>query len=180
MSILTANKKALLLFLLFMIPSKGFMSQVFYQKKNLQDIIFEADFIITVKKSNPEKIIEKISIHSDEKKYPPYSRTILYYDKMEVLWEKEKTQETKGKIKVLHAKDDFYFSLHKEYYLQGLSVSFRENIYESKLDSKTQKFILFLKKNTQGNWEFVCQGSIESIEKKEEVLKLIHSLKSMK
>ncbi|AOP35256.1 hypothetical protein A0128_16245 [Leptospira tipperaryensis] len=159
------------------------MSQVHYQTISLEELVRSSPYIFLVRAENPSFSVTKIKIHSKLlkelgiqekliKKVPDFERRIGHYRIQEVL----KGSWDQKSISVLPANFINSLELHILYYGTGLSVSPIYLSYNSpqNLNEENQDFIIFLHRSSRpAMFEWTTVGSLESIDRKEEILNLI-------
>ncbi|MGJ4752491.1 hypothetical protein [Leptospira kmetyi] len=161
------------------------MSQIHYEKINLEELIRSSSHIVLVRPSDPAYSIRKIKIDAHllkelgiqtkpKNKIPDFERRIYQYQILEVY----KGNINEKEIKTLPANYRSSLELHALYYGIGLSKSPIYPHYESSLketdEQQNQNFILFLNTtDTPGEYEYSVSGGAESSDKKEEILGLI-------
>ncbi len=165
---------AIIFIILF--PREALVSQIHYRSISLEALVRHSPYIFIVKRSKPETTIKKIPIHQDREKHPDFTHVTYHYEIVETLrGPKELTPG--GKINVLPANSDKEFSLHKEYYLEGLSVSPIYGSYRSAVDpNSAAAFVIFVGLHDEEHFQFTVLGAYEDIGRRKEILDLMKKM----
>ncbi len=156
-------------------PREAFVSQIHYQYVSLKELACMSPCIFVVKRDAPHTTIKKIPIHQDRKKYPDFTHVTLHYEIIETLRGPEELSQGK-KLSVLPAYQDEEFSLHKDYYLDHLSVSPIYRAYRAGVDPNTAaSLIIFARVRGDGRFEYAVCDAYEDAGRKNEIMKLIRS-----
>ncbi|MDV6235382.1 hypothetical protein CH379_007050 [Leptospira ellisii] len=160
------------------------MSQIHYQKIELEELVDRSSFVFVVRPSNPAYTIRKIRIDSAllkerkirlprGKKVPDYEFRVNRYEVVETL-KGEFSGET---IEVLPPDLRHSMESHILYYGIGLSESPIYFSYEpaSPIDWASGNYILFANASAKvpGEYYWTVQGAAESIPMKEKISELI-------
>jgi hypothetical protein len=147
----------------------------------LEDLISRANVIVEVIKKDPFAVQESIKIHSDTKKYPPYSHILHNYRITGILYTKDPSLSIGQELIVKEAYFSSNLKLHKMYYLEGIGKSPIHQRYQTKLDLfdlKNDKLILFLNTTEKKNmFTYAAEFSYEDYSKETEIKNIIAMVK---
>ncbi len=154
------------------------MTQTIEDEISLEELIKRSTYILVVKKSEPESTVEKIRIHEDTAKYPPFEKTVHHFQVIEELFVtpkdidgKYKPGELAGKnIDVMPSKIQDKLDLHKHFYLDGWRKSPIVKTYNSTANFNEKTLVVFLNVRL----EFAVENAYESLSKKKEILKIVN------
>lgn len=155
------------------------MSREHEDRITLEEMIRQSTDIFIVEQGKPFPLIKDIKIHANTKKYPPFKDMTYHYRVIEVLSGKK---ELRGRrIKVIPAYRDMAFEAHKEYYLNGLSLSPKYQSYTPEFNLiKEKKVILFLFHLGTDQYKLVVRNAFESVKNQKKVRGLIDKIKKDK
>jgi hypothetical protein len=154
-------------------PREAFVSQIHYHYVSLQDLVRRSPYIFVVKRAQPDSTIIKIPIHQDRDKHPDFTHVTFHYEIIQTL-RGPKELSPGQKIDVLPANSDEEFSLHKEYYLEQLSVSPIYDSYRSGVDpNAAPALIIFVGLHDEKRFQLIATNACEDVGRKEEILKMM-------
>ncbi len=154
------------------------MSQMVLDYISLEQLVKDSSLILVVERCTPETTVLPIKIGEDEEKYPPYHKISYHFSVIEILYAGGRTVVDGNRLEVLEANWHFLLNLHKGYYLDGMRRSPLISSYDSPATTlENARIIVFLRQNAEKELEFTVANSIESILKRDEVLRLIKELK---
>lgn len=152
------------------------MGQVHLRETSLAQIVNWSDYIIVVEKSIPYITEYKVEV-DDSKKHPPFEGYWNKYKIVELLKTPNINETlTDSTVDVYPAYDKMMFSLHRRYFLEGVSKSpiqqqFNRN---SAAIEKNQRFIIFTKKDDEDEkYYFTVKGAVAPLEMKAEIKRTI-------
>ncbi|MBI4056013.1 MAG: hypothetical protein HY399_00490 [Elusimicrobia bacterium] len=162
---------------------EAWMSQVFYQKISLEDVMDWSRVVVIakLKKTETEKIKISSSDLETKKKAPPFLKRIFYFERVEVLY--SRPEVALGKIlAVLSANYEGELESHRRYYLENISESpiyfaYKPSESAERALEKKQPVLLFLRNEGQ-TFQFIVEDSYESLDKKDQILKMIEKKKA--
>ena len=167
---------------------EAYMSGAAWVELTLDKVIGNSDVIAIVKKSQPPFIIEEVPVDKDQKKFPPFKKQVSLFEIVDILYANDNALQGTfsenvslppgSTIKVLQAGYDKKLNLHKRYYLEGAMKTIgidHYKGYDTKLE-KSKERIVFLRYNQNEKMlEFTADGSIEAVNKKDEIIKYLNS-----
>jgi hypothetical protein len=141
------------------------MTQVFYRGISLHQVVLSAERILLVKRVEPYINLEKVPIHEDTEKYPPFTRIRYRFQVTGKLREPSGDSLVGKTVLVLPWTDGMDFGGHKSYYLDGIGESPIIDRYETKANlEKDPEFILFISIIENGEVYFRAYDSMDNIE----------------
>lgn len=151
-------------------------SEVFYRELDLPAVVERANLVVMAERAQPFTTTSEISIvpegrKPDADKYPPYSRVKTRWVVREVL--KSRGPLAPGSVLEIDAAHwDSDLGGHRLYYVEGISESPIYTRYKGTVTDAPAKAILFLS-GREGALQFVVQGALEAVAKRDEVRRLI-------
>jgi len=141
------------------------MTEVFYRGMTLEDVVQSAERILLVKRVEPYINYEKVPIHEDSEKYPPFTRIRYRFHVTGKLREPSGDSLVGKTVLVLPWTDGTDFGGHKSYYLDGIGESPIIDRYETKANlEKDPEFILFISIIENGEIYFRAYDSMDNID----------------
>jgi len=150
------------------------MSQVHNRGITLKEMVRESHAILLVKQARPFRVEEKIPIHEDTIKYPPFLKVKFRFLVTEVIYNDCCDISAGKEITAVDQRTGTELHMHKVYHLEGSLKSPIFEHYETGADLlKEKELILFVSHVGPDESHFI---SYESVSKKQEVLDLIKKL----
>jgi hypothetical protein len=175
------NISSRVLLIIMFFSMEGYMSEVFYKKVTIDEIIKQSSVIIEVSSCKPFSSEKIIPIHPDQKKYPPYHQITFHYQITTVLYDENQLLSKGQKIDVDPSNASDNFESHRMYYLENYSESPIVSAYRPqnrKSSDPEGRIILFLQKSGKDNlFRFTFESSFEDITMKDEIIRLIQKIK---
>jgi hypothetical protein len=168
-----AGQVTLVVLMLVGLAKEAQTSRIHYEEVALPELVRSSTHILVVKEGVPASRRATTPIHPNQKKFPPYVRSVYRYRVVETL--KGSGHELVGKtIEVWPADDEHGLRLHKSYYLRHLSISPIERIYRPQKteDGDRDPCIVFLVEMGK-SYAFTVQGAVENMANRKEILALV-------
>jgi hypothetical protein len=159
------------------------LSQIHYQDISLQDLVDRSALILVVKTAKPGQRQIQIPIGKDRsnKPAPPFTRVQVRCEVQAAL--SEGAAALVGKtLEIDGAHWEQSLSMHKRYYLQGMSISPIYQHYraaEEPTDAKDPgaPYIVFLRREGKDGYAFTVDGAIEHVNQREAIEAIIRAKK---
>lgn len=158
-------------------PRGALLSEIAYRTVRLTDLVQRSTAIVVVKEETPFIAHDELPIHFDRFKYPAYTITYSHFQVVEVLYRSPKSVplHRHDRIVVREANFEQKLSMHREYYLKGVSSSPIFDQYEpTAMLSKAETYIVFLDQDQENRLQWVVEGAREHVEQRSAILKLVH------
>jgi hypothetical protein len=178
------QKKALTIavLLLCLLPKEGHLTQVGINYISLEDVIQRSEAVVEAVKTDSFIRQEKIIIHSDTVKYPPFIKIMYYYQVTGILYKQDSSLSIGKEISVENANSESNLRLHRMYYLEGIGKSPIHDRYRSDVDIddvKKGKVILFLRKaEKNGSFKYTVDFAYERDSRKSKIVRMIGKIKN--
>jgi len=172
------NNKIFILILIFLISGieAVFMSQIFYEYIDLEELIRSSGLILVVEVNNPFETYQKINVKGKLlKKCPPFNKYLHNYKVMEELYNNTGKSLLNKNIKVSSATYELDLEAHRMYYIDGIMESPIYFAYNPGFDlyEKNTVIIFINKVNDSEEYRYTYSFSYESLDKIEVIKKTI-------
>ncbi|WP_282081094.1 hypothetical protein [Aquimarina algiphila] len=150
---------------------------------SLHDILQRpSTIVVKVKKNNPFSVQQEEKVKKGLMSGPNFIHPIHHYKVEEILYKgNEANQINIGQdISVRRANFRTHLRRHKMYHLRKMRKSIYTYHYEKEMDITTvnQAIIYITYQEEDKVFEYVVQGAYDSIDKKENILNLLHTIKN--
>jgi hypothetical protein len=148
------------------------MTLIFFEEISLEQLIGRSGFIFIVKKSSPDKSIDKMPFGEDKNEV--HEQPVYHFEIIEELYNRDRIKQESNKIEVLPANSRLTSAMAQSISSGGPTPSPMLDEYktEAKLDD-LDELIIFLHSASDDRFEFTVHGAFESLSKKDDILGLI-------